>query len=181
MQALIDKGTELSEMECKVIFYQLAYALFYAHNLGGICHRDIKPENVLIASQMQKENGVIYYVRLADWGFSGKADYKSNPLRGTYYFSPPERFIKNIYDGTKADVWSLGATLYNLLTKNVPFDADTIVELKDKVFNKEPDIPLHLSTDLKDLLTSLFDKDPNVRPTTEKIINHKWVAIEMPK
>lgn len=103
---------------------QLIDAVEYAHS-RGVYHRDIKPENILIASDGS--------VRLADWGLSTMCRENSEFGVGSERYMAPELFDKTIdyYDAEKADIWSIGICLLNLVFARNPF---TIASQKDKLF-----------------------------------------------
>lgn len=110
-QRIIQKNM-LSEAEAAFIFYQLVEALDYLHSLK-IAHRDLKPENILI------DWG--YKIKLIDFGLSNVSfDGKlmSTPC-GSPCYAPPEMIRKEKYDGLISDVWSLGITLYAMVTGNL--------------------------------------------------------------
>ena len=91
------------------MFYQVVEALKYLHSLG-IAHRDIKPENILI------DWG--YKIKLIDFGLSNLS-LQECPLStpcGSPCYAPPEMIRKEKYDGLVSDVWSLGVTLYAMVT-----------------------------------------------------------------
>lgn len=113
-----DSGTILEFM------LQLIDAVEYAHS-RGVYHRDIKPENILIASDGS--------VRLADWGLSTRERENSEFGVGSERYMAPELFDKSIdcYDAEKADIWSLGICLLNIIFARNPF---TIASQKDKLF-----------------------------------------------
>lgn len=103
---------------------QLVEAVQYAHS-KGVYHRDIKPENILIASDGS--------VRLADWGLSTASKQCSEFGVGSERYMAPELFDCNLddYDAEKADIWSIGICLLNILFARNPF---TIASQKDKLF-----------------------------------------------
>lgn len=103
---------------------QLIDAVEYAHS-KGVYHRDIKPENILIASDGS--------VRLADWGLSTTIRDNTEFGVGSERYMAPELFDKNIdsYDAEKADIWSIGICLLNIIFARNPF---TIASQKDKLF-----------------------------------------------
>lgn len=89
------------------LFRQMVLAIEYLH-IHGICHRDLKPENILLDSNNR--------VKIADFGFARwlKKDIADTSCGSPHYAAP--EVIKGIpYDGRKADIWSLGVTLYALL------------------------------------------------------------------
>lgn len=103
---------------------QLIDAVEYAHS-KGVYHRDIKPENILIASDGS--------VRLADWGLSTIYRQNTEFGVGSERYMAPELFDLSIdcYDAEKADIWSIGICLLNVLFARNPF---TIAGQKDKLF-----------------------------------------------
>ncbi|MGC6417300.1 MAG: serine/threonine-protein kinase [Bradymonadia bacterium] len=98
----------------------LAAALRVAH-AQGVVHRDIKPANILFARA-----GVPQTAKLCDFGVA-KAPERSPDLTvvganvGTIWYMPPEQFAKAELDG-RADIYALGATLYEMLTGTIPFE-----------------------------------------------------------
>jgi len=101
---------------------QICRGLAVAHGEDPpIVHRDVKPQNILVGY-----DGTGIRVRLSDFGLAKHV----NPLtllasgRGTPAFKPPEVFLNAGSDSCSADVWSLGATIYLLLTDRLPFEAE---------------------------------------------------------
>ncbi|KAF9287910.1 Calcium/calmodulin-dependent protein kinase type 1D [Mortierella alpina] len=117
----IVKYGPLSELEAKFAIYQILQALQHLHQLN-ISHRDLKPENLLLASAKK-------YARLVltDFGMARQFDkkYCMNTMCGTYAYMAPEvlevQFIESPGYSCAADCWSLGITLYMILTGAHPF------------------------------------------------------------
>ena len=111
---------------------QSADALAHAHQ-QGVIHRDVKPSNLLIDAK-----GSIWVTdfglarRLADPGMT-----HHDSLLGTPRYMSPEQARTGTIDG-RTDVYSLGATLYELLTLRPPFDGQTAAELIDQIGQHEP-------------------------------------------
>ncbi|MDH7599749.1 MAG: serine/threonine-protein kinase, partial [Sedimentisphaerales bacterium] len=134
-----------SEQEALDIIIQVAQALEHAHAVGLI-HRDVKPKNIMIT-----KDGV---VKLADMGLAREtADIETAKLEagkayGTPYYIAPEQ-IKGMVDvDGRADIYSLGATFYHMLTGRVPFTGEDSAEIMRKHL-KEPLIPPdHINTSL---------------------------------
>jgi serine/threonine-protein kinase len=131
---------------CQIIA-EIAEALAYAHQ-RGVIHRDIKPANLMLSG-----NG---RCKLADFGLAilntRNADGKQSNVAGTPQFIAPE--LINAEPATpRSDIFSLGATLWYLLTASAPFAADTVAETLDKQLHDplpdltrlQPDVPLTLS------------------------------------
>jgi eukaryotic-like serine/threonine-protein kinase len=139
----LSKGKIFVESEALDVTIQLAHALQHAHS-QGLIHRDVKPKNVMINTE-----GV---VKLADMGLAREtADIKAarneqGKAFGTPYYIAPEQIRGELDIDGRADMYSLGATLYHMVTGRVPFDATTPSEVMRKHL-KEPLIPPdHLNT-----------------------------------
>jgi WD40 repeat protein/serine/threonine protein kinase len=142
---------------------QAAEALEYAHR-NGILHRDIKPSNLLLDTQ-----GTVW---VTDFGLA-KADDSgelTNPgdLVGTLRFMAPERFAGQA--DPRSDVYSLGITLYELLTLRPAFDSTDRVRLIDRVTHEDPPRPRTLDPriprDLETIVLKAMAKDPADRYPT---------------
>lgn len=114
----LERSGELSPQEALQIVPQICEALQYAHD-NGIVHRDIKPENILINAAGD--------VRIADFGLAKLAGAKNDaPLTGTWqvmgtpHYMAPEQFEKPASVDHRADIFSLGVVIYELLTGELP-------------------------------------------------------------
>jgi tRNA A-37 threonylcarbamoyl transferase component Bud32 len=140
LQDLADHGTRLSIDQTLDIIAKLADALAYAHNLGMI-HRDIKPANVLLASLDRPV--------LSDFGIARLLNEtgltSSGVLIGTPAYMSPEQGRGERIDG-RSDIYSLGIVLYEMLTGQPPYDADTPYAIILKHIN-DPLTPPHLLID----------------------------------
>ena len=140
---------------------QAAEALAHAHQ-RGIIHRDIKPSNLLVDAR-----GVIW---VADFGLARRladpSQTQVDSLLGTPRYMSPEQARTGAIDG-RADVYSLGATLYELVTLRPPFDGQTAAELIDQIAGSEPHRPRkfdpRVPLDLETILLKALAKRPNDR------------------
>jgi tetratricopeptide (TPR) repeat protein len=139
LQELSERGERLSIEQTLDITTKLADALAYAHNLGMI-HRDIKPANVLLAAL---ERPV-----LSDFGIARLMNESgltvSGMLIGTPAYMSPEQGRGERIDA-RSDIYSLGIVLYEMLTGQPPYDADTPYAIILKHIN-DPLTPPHLLT-----------------------------------
>jgi len=111
-----------------------ADALEYAHS-NGIVHRDIKPANMMLLPESQT-------IKLMDFGIARLADStktKTGMVLGTPSYMSPEQLSGRPVDG-RSDLFSLGVTLYQLLTGSLPFQAESMATLMFKIAN-EPHKP----------------------------------------
>lgn len=155
--------------ECSRLFSQIVGAIYYAHSLNCV-HRDLKLENILLD---KKGNA-----KLTDFGFTRECACKSqlDTICGTTVYMAPELTQRRSYDGFKIDIWALGVILYTMINGSMPFDEDDEVKTKWKIVNEMPKINDHLvSPDAKDLIEQLLAKDPNERPSIEKILAHPFL------
>lgn len=123
LKELIKRRGALPPKEAVWIMKQLASALLEAHK-NGIIHRDIKSQNVLI-----KDDGT---VKLADFGIavihnSMQITSKGNVLGSVHYLAP--ELAKGNQATMQSDIYSLGIVFYELLTGDVPYKADTPVQV----------------------------------------------------
>ena len=139
-----------------------ARGLSAAHELGVI-HRDIKPENVLLGAKGQ--------VKLADFGLArietGKKITKSGSYLGTPHYSSPEQCNGDEL-GPASDLYSLGVVLYELLARELPFEAPTPLALFSKILSQPPPSLRERRPDLPPSLVAVVErllaKDPADRP-----------------
>lgn len=142
---------------------QAAEGLQHAHT-KGIIHRDIKPSNLLITSE-----GIVKILDMGLASFSSKAKASSSEgegVAGTADFMPPE--VANGKDATAAsDLYSLGCTLYYLLTGQVPFPGSDMIAVLIKHQTQEPerieDLRPEVPEDLANIARKLMAKKPSDR------------------
>ena len=117
---LNDNYEKLSKEAKLDIFRQVALAVDYCHS-RGVMHRDIKMENILVNVD---EAGQVTEVKLADFGFAcnaEKLDSEDN-FCGSLVFMAPEQLQKNATYDQRADIWSMGHVLFQVLTGSDIFD-----------------------------------------------------------
>lgn len=143
----IDKKKVFDEKTALKIVLAVAEALKHAHQ-RGLIHRDIKPENVILTKDGN--------VKLADLGLARlTADEKwamseAGMAIGTPYYISPEQVRGQVDVDIRADIYSLGATLYHMVTGRVPYDGETPTEVMRQHVDKNALLPPpdHLNTNL---------------------------------
>lgn len=160
----------LPENKVAYIINQILHGLEYLHNERKI-HRDIKAANILLT-----ESGM---VKLGDFGVSGqiKATMKRDTFVGTPYWMAPEVVSKasNGYD-EKADIWSLGITVYELLKGLPPLAKYDPVKVMANLPKKKPPKLLGNFTDTaKRFVASCLSKEPQTRPSAKQLLKDPFV------
>jgi hypothetical protein len=160
----------LSPVEAAQLGKALARTVQYAHQ-RGIIHRDLKPGNVLLADDGQPKITDFGLAKLLD-SESGSAtpgpQTQSGAILGTpAYMAPEQAGGKRGAIGPAADVYALGAILYELLTGRPPFQADTPVDVILKAATEEPVPPRRLAPgcprDLETVCLKCLHKKPEGR------------------
>jgi serine/threonine-protein kinase len=157
-------GTALPEREAAQLVETLAHAVHYMHE-RGILHRDLKPNNILLTTYGTP--------KIADFGLAKLLDVESGPTRsetllGTPNYMAPEQAMGETKKvGPCADVYSLGAILYELLTGRAPFQGSTPLNTLVQVRTQEPVSPRRLrrsiSPDLDTICLKCLEKDRSHR------------------
>lgn len=130
LKEYIKKKGKLDEKEAINISIKIAEALKNAHK-NNVIHRDIKPQNILLTNE-----GI---VKVADFGIARATNTStinntSNIIGSVHYFSPEQ--ARGGYVDEKSDIYSLGVVMYEMVTGEVPFDADNHVVVAMKHVNE---------------------------------------------
>ncbi len=165
----LDKGKRFDERSALKIAIAVAEALKHAHS-KGLIHRDVKPENVILT----KDGGV----KLADLGLARLTSDEKWALAeagmaiGTPYYISPEQVRGQVDVDIRCDIYSLGATLYHMVTGQVPYSGETPQEVMKKHVSKEAVLtpPDHLNKSLSNglgvVVETMMAKDRNERYLT---------------
>ncbi|XP_006620149.1 probable serine/threonine-protein kinase dyrk2 isoform X1 [Apis dorsata] len=164
----------LDEETARKNFRDVVMGVEYLH-YQRIVHRDIKPSNLLVDSDGR--------IKIADLGVSAElrasGELLSGPA-GTPAFAAPETTTPGAhYSGTLCDVWSMGVTLYCLVTGRIPWDgAGSIIGVQAAIRSeplKFPEKPA-LSQSLRELISKMLAKDPAERITLSEMKEHVWLT-----
>ena len=152
--APVGEGRAFTEAEALDIMIQIADALHHAHQ-RGLIHRDVKPKNILLTPQ-----GV---AKLTDLGLARATDDKeaaeseAGKAYGTPYYISPEQIRGDVDIDFRADIYSLGATMYHMVTGRPPFDGETPSAVMHKHL-KQPLTPAdHVNTSLSAGIGEIID------------------------
>ena len=132
-----------------------ADALDYAHS-NNIVHRDIKPANMMLVDATKT-------IKLMDFGIARISDSsktKTGMVLGTPSYMSPEQLSGKKVDG-RSDIWSLGVTLYQLLTGQLPFQADSMATLMFKIANEAHTPATNARAELPAKLNVIIDRAIN--------------------
>ena len=170
LRTLLRPG-KIDEKYLGVIVRKLLIALVYIHK-DNVIHRDIKAANVLITNEG--------HVKLCDFGVAAQltaANHKRQTMAGTPYWMAPEVIMEGVYYNTKADIWSLGITAYEIATGNPPYcDVEALRAMQLITKSKPPRLEgRNYSPLLKEFIALCLDEDPEERPTAEDLLSSKFV------
>ncbi|KAK6067646.1 serine threonine-protein kinase ATG1 [Seiridium cupressi] len=196
----------LHEVVIRHFSKQLASALQFLRQ-GNFVHRDVKPQNLLLLPSVQyrASNGEARAVlsasrdsltpavgleslpmlKLADFGFARvlPATSLAETLCGSPLYMAPEILRYERYDA-KADLWSVGTVLYEMVSGRPPFRASNHVELLRKIENAEDQIRFsrdcQVSSDMKGLIRGLLKRGSVERMSFENFFNHPVVTSDIP-
>jgi serine/threonine-protein kinase len=161
LRQLRQDGWGTTAAQAALIVRRVADALAYAHS-KGVVHRDIKPANIFMVSRTQP--------RVLDFGIARIADrhdlVPEDSIAGSPQYMAPEQLRREAVD-QRADVFSLGAVLYELLTGQRPFQGPTLKDITQAVLDHEPS-PAHevnpaVPVPLSDICSRAMAKDPATR------------------
>lgn len=133
------------------IVQQIAEALYYAWNESRLIHRDVKPDNIMLT-----DDGI---AKLTDLGLAmNQKDWSEDmDISGSPSYMSPEQFAGEPLD-TRSDIYSLGVTLYQMITGSLPFRAVSISTLANQHFNQKPEPPEHFVPGLPSTVSALIRK-----------------------
>ncbi len=140
LKEYIEKRGVIDWNEALFFIIQILRALQHAHD-KGVVHRDVKPQNIMLL-----ENGTI---KVADFGIARFSHSESRTVTekaiGSVHYISPEQAKGELTD-EKADLYSVGIMLYEMLTGKLPFDADNAVSVALMQVNNEAELPRSINS-----------------------------------
>ena len=161
--------------EAVPLFRQALLGVGYAHRMG-VVHRDIKPSNIMLNKQ-----GI---VKVMDFGIAKvlgtRGMTKTGTQMGTAFYMSPEQVLNRGAD-IRSDIYSLGVTLYEMLTANVPFNGDSDYQVMTDHVNSPPPLPTkfypYIPQGLQNAVLKALEKKPDARFQT---VEEFGAALEQP-
>ncbi|KAI5386915.1 CDPK-related kinase 5 [Lathyrus oleraceus] len=173
LDMILSRGGKYSEDDAKAVMVQILNVVAFCH-LQGVVHRDLKPENFLYTSKDESSE-----LKAIDFGLSDfvRPDERLNDIVGSAYYVAPEVLHRSY--STEADVWSIGVIAYILLCGSRPFWARTESGIFRAVLKADPgfeEVPWpSLSSEAKDFVKRLLNKDPRKRISAAQALSHPWI------
>ncbi len=159
LKKYIEKKARLSYKEAVSIAIQVCLGIEAAHN-NHIIHRDIKPQNIIISKEGK--------VKVTDFGIAKAATSNtitSNVMGSVHYTSPEQ--ARGGYSDEKSDIYSLGITLFEMLTGRVPFNGETTVAIAIKHIQEEMPSPAdfvpEIPSSVEQIVLKCCQKSPDRR------------------
>lgn len=150
LKKYIEKKSRLSYKEAVSVAIQVSMGIEVAHN-NHIIHRDIKPQNIIISKDGK--------AKVTDFGIAKAATSNtitSNVMGSVHYTSPEQ--ARGGYSDEKSDIYSLGVTMYEMLTGRVPFNGETTVAIAIKHIQEEMPSPRTIVEDIPDSVERIVMK-----------------------
>ncbi len=179
LKKYIEKKAGLNYREAVSIAIQVSQGIAAAHN-NNIIHRDIKPQNIIISKEGK--------VKVTDFGIAKAVTSNTNTIAsnvmGSVHYTSPEQ-ARGGYSDVKSDIYSLGITLYEMLTGRVPFNGETTVAIAIKHIQEPmpdpvliaPDVPIGVSG----IVLKCCEKSPDKRyQNMNEVINDLKQALITP-
>ncbi|CAA6656784.1 unnamed protein product [Spirodela intermedia] len=171
----IQRHGRVPEATAKYFMQQLANGLQVLHR-HNLIHRDLKPQNLLLSS-----NDVNATLKIADFGFARPLQPRglAETLCGSPLYMAPEIMQLQKYDA-KADLWSIGVILFQLVTGKTPFNGNSQIELLQNIMKSTelhfPPDSNDLSFDCVNLCQKLLRRNPVERLSFEEFFNNRFLS-----
>lgn len=173
----VQRHGRVPEATAKHFMQQLAAGLKVLRE-NNLIHRDLKPQNLLLSTN--DNNSVL---KIADFGFARSLQPRglAETLCGSPLYMAPEIMQLQKYDA-KADLWSVGAILYQFLTGKTPFTGNNQIQLLQNIIKatelRFPEDVKDLSSECRDLCQKLLRRNPVERLTFDEFFNHPFLCLK---
>jgi serine/threonine protein kinase len=174
-EQMVQRRGPIPSEEAIPLFRQALLGIGYAHRTG-LVHRDIKPSNMMLNKQ-----GI---VKVMDFGIAkvlgARGMTKTGTQMGTAFYMSPEQVLNKNVD-IRSDIYSLGVTLYEMLTANVPFSGNSDYQIMTDHVNAPPPLPTsfypYIPAGVQNAVLKALEKNPNARFQT---VEEFGAALEQP-
>ena len=163
----VRKNHHMTPTQLTIAAYDVARGMQYLHSCQ-LVHRDLKSLNILLDDD--------YHIRICDFGFSrsigGEETFKAQNM-GTPQWMAPEILESTRHYTSKIDVYAYAILLTEILTGTTPYqNYDDMKVLKRKIIEEDirPILPSTCTPMMRDLITQSWDRNPDVRPTFDEIV-----------
>jgi serine/threonine protein kinase len=161
IEQMIQRRGPIPVSEAIALFKQALLGIGYAHR-AGIVHRDIKPSNLMVNK--------LGAVKVMDFGIAKvmgvRGSTKTGTQLGTGWYMSPEQVLNRAVD-TRSDIYSLGVTLYQMITAHVPFDGPSDYQIMTDQVKTPPPLPTSFSPDIpkgvENAVLKALEKNPDAR------------------
>lgn len=164
LMGIVDRNGPLEPTLVASYILQACIGVAEAHALG-IIHRDLKPGNLFVVKQPDGRRSI----KLLDFGIAktaqvdGRLTNTSKAMGSPAYMSPEQLRAAGVVDA-RSDVWSLGVTMYELLTEKRPFKGDTPYELAIAISTEQPEpLPASVPEDIAAIVMRCLEKNADRR------------------
>lgn len=162
------KREHFAERQIWYMLTEICLAVKHMHD-RRVLHRDLKPGNIFLSRTK--------HVKVGDFGATTVLSHTlamAETTVGTPNYLAPELAKGKPYDA-KADVWSIGVTLYRMCTFRFPFEGPTLTATLDLIVAGRPRrIPRCYSSELAEVLKAMLQKSPSARPTINELLSHRF-------
>jgi serine/threonine protein kinase len=173
---LILRYEYLNEFQIAFIAKQILSALQYMHEECHILHLDIKSDNILLTEE--------YQTLITDFGVSQQLEHKDatfDEMRGTPYWMAPEVIGEHVEFSSKADIWSFGIVLWELMNQGIPpwfiqEPLEALLSIKNKPIPPLPNTQ-QWSPYLLDLISKALCKDVSQRWNAKQLLEHDFFTV----
>ena len=177
LNELIRRRKRLTELEVQCYIFQIISSLKYLHSYRVI-HRDLKLGNCFLSEKME--------LKLGDFGLATKLEFEGERKRticGTPNYIAPEILEGKHGHSYEVDIWSLGVIVYTLLIGKPPFETSDVKTTYKRIKMNAYSFPDHISIseNARDLIQTILNREPSLRPSLDDIMNHPFLQGPFPK